>query len=213
MSRLLGIFAAFVLVCSAAAAADQNPTYSGPLSSTENAFVSSIQHDLMQRFPTAADAEKAGYFRYTNEDDTGAISYANLQWQSADPKHPSQLWYDKNGKLLGADYSMLVTGTARPTIFGVNPGRLYQFDDHVHYVLLESSGKQTFDHYIMADKYRSAGGDPAHPTARDLVKMGKATSVKEVAHVFDMPSIWDMIVWVRPNPSGPFADKNPDVKP
>ncbi len=54
-------------------------------------FVNSIQADLMKRFPTAADAEKAGYFRYTTEDNTGAISYANLAWQSVDAKHPSQL--------------------------------------------------------------------------------------------------------------------------
>src|SRR5690242_12447843 len=34
----------------------------------EIAFVSGIQKDLQARFPTPADAEKAGYFRYTNED-------------------------------------------------------------------------------------------------------------------------------------------------
>jgi hypothetical protein len=28
-----------------------------------------------------------------------------------------------------------------------------------------------------------------------------------------MPSIWDLIVWVKPNPSGAFAEKNPLVKP
>jgi hypothetical protein len=59
----------------------------------EIAFVSGIQRDLTARFPTPADAITAGYFRYGNEDSTGAISYANLQWQSSDPKHPSQLWY------------------------------------------------------------------------------------------------------------------------
>jgi len=35
-------------------------------------------------FPMAADAEKAGYVRYTSVDDTGAISYANCNWESAD---------------------------------------------------------------------------------------------------------------------------------
>lgn len=56
----------------------------------------------MARFPHASDAEKAGYVRYTNEDNTGSISYANFSWTS-DPTHPSQLWYDKSGNLLGAD--------------------------------------------------------------------------------------------------------------
>ena len=59
-----------------------------PLAS-EVAFVQSVTKDLNARFPTPADAIKAGYFRYTNEDKTGAISYANLQWNSAtDPAHP-----------------------------------------------------------------------------------------------------------------------------
>ncbi len=204
---------ALLFACTAVAAADQNPTYTGPLSPAETAFVASIQKDLMQRFPTAADAERAGYVRYTNEDDTGAISYANLQWNSTDPQHPSQLWYDKNGQLLGADYSVPASSATRPTLFGVNPGRLYEFDDHVHYVLQDASGAKTYDHYIMAEKYKAGGGDPAHPMAADLVKMGKAKDTKEVATVFDMPHIWDMIVWVKPNPSGAFAEKNPSVKP
>ncbi len=213
MKRTMHALIALLFACTAVASADQTPTYSGPLSPTEASFVASIQKDLMQRFPTAADAERAGYIRYTNEDETGAISYANFQWNSSDPQHPSQLWYDKNGKLLGADFSSPVTGTTRPTLFGVNPGRLYEFADHVHYVLVDASGKRTYDHYIMAPKYKAAGGDPAHPTAADLVKMGKAKDSKEVAKVFDMPEIWDMIVWVRANPSGAFAEKNPAVKP
>src|SRR5579863_5234880 len=104
--------------------ADEEPTYRGPMSASEQAFASAIATDLMTRFPTAADAERAGYVRYTSEDDTGAISYANLQWQSNDIRHPSQLWYDKNGRLLGADFSVLVSTSARrPQLWGVNPGR------------------------------------------------------------------------------------------
>ncbi len=213
MKRTLHALAALLFFSTAIAVADENPTYTGPLSPTETTFVSSIQKDLMQRFPTAADAQKAGYFRYTNEDETGAISYANLQWQSADPKHPSQLWYDKNGKLLGADYSSLYTSSTRPAMFGVNPGRLYEFGQHVHWVQQDGSGHYAYDKYVMADKFKAAGGDPAHPTAADLVKMGKVKSANEVVHVFEMPHMWDMIVWVRPNPSGAFAEKNPNVKP
>ncbi len=101
---LVAVFAAPSL-----AFADQEPAYSGPLSPVEAAFVGSIQTDLMKRFPTAQDAEKAGYGRYTNADNTGAISYANFQWQSPDARHPSQLWYDKTGSLLGADFSTYKT--------------------------------------------------------------------------------------------------------
>src|SRR5579863_4601 len=125
--RPLAFFFCLTLCLTAPAPADQGPTYHGPLSTAEKAFVAGIQADLMQRFPTSADAIKAGYVRYTGEDDTGAISYANKQWQSADAQHPSQLWYDKSGHLLGADFSQLMTGPERPTMFGVNPGRLYEF--------------------------------------------------------------------------------------
>jgi hypothetical protein len=206
-SALLAVF-----VSTALAAADENPTYSGPLSASEASFVHSIQADLMKRFPTAADAEKAGYIRYTNEDETGAISYANLHWDSADIRHPSQLWYDKNGNLLGADFSTPKTNGTRPNLFGVNPGRWYAFDDHVHYVLKDSNGNRQYDKYVMADKFKAAGGDPQHPTAEQLVKMGRAKDTSQIAAVFDMPSIWDLIVWVKPNPSGAFAVKNPLVK-
>ncbi len=76
---------AFALSIAAPVWADENPTYTGPTSASEASFVKAIQADLNKRFPTAADAEKAGYVRYTGEDDTGAISYADMHWQSADP--------------------------------------------------------------------------------------------------------------------------------
>lgn len=197
----------------AIARADQNPKYFGPLSPAESAFVKAIQADLMARFPTAQDAEKAGYVRYTNADNTGAISYANFQWTSPDAKHPSQLWYDKNGNLLGADFSVFATSKARPSIFGVNPGRLYEFDDHVHWVERHADGSMSYDKWVSAPRYRAAGGDPAHPTAAQLVAMGRAKNASEIVTVFDMPSIWDLIVWVKPNPNGAFAEKNPLVTP
>src|SRR5450432_4509674 len=116
------------VVAPAVASADQYPTFKGPLSASEKAFVQSIQADLNKRFAQTSEAERAGYFRYTNADETGAISYANLQWTSTDIQHPSQLWYDKHGNLLGADFSEPVTSATRPALFGVNPGRWYLLD-------------------------------------------------------------------------------------
>jgi hypothetical protein len=205
----------FAFAVPAAALADQNPTYFGPTNGAENAFVASIQADLMKRFPTAADAEKAGYVRYTNEDDTGAISYANQRWQSVDIRHPSQLWYDKSGLLLGADYSMLYTpGAARPHLWGINPGRWVEFDGHVHWVSKDpAAGKLTYDQWAWDQKFAAAGGDVAHPSAQTLVVMKRVPNVADVVTIFHFPAIWDLIVWVKPNPSGAFADKNPNVKP
>ena len=213
IARASAAFLVLAFLLPALALSDENPTYNGPLSASEQAFVQSIQADLMKRFPTAADAEKGGYVRYTDEDETGAISYANLHWTSGDIRHPSQLWYDKAGQLLGADFSVPNSDGTRPKLFGVNPGRWYEFDDHVHYVLRDpASGKMTYSKYIMAKPYKDAGGDPANPTAAELVKMGKVQDAAQVSSVFDMPSIWDLIVWVKPNPNGAFAEKNPNVK-
>ena len=205
MLRFVCALAVASMALTAVAAADQDQTYTGPLSASETAFVQSVRTDLTKRFPTAADAEKAGYVRYTNPDETGAISYANLHWTSTDPTTPSQLWYDKSGKLMGADFSVPYTKGQRPNLFGVNPGRWYEFDDHVHYVLRDpATGKMTYDKYIMAPVFKKAGGDPAHPTVDDLVRMHKAQTAQDVATVFDMPSIWDLVVWLQTPPKGEF---------
>jgi len=147
--RQLALACAAFLALGAGAFADSNPTVSGPLNPAEKTFVAGIQSDLMQRFPHAADAEKAGYVRFTNEDDTGAISYANKHWTSADPKHPSQLWYDVKGNLLGADFSVPKTSATPPTLWGINPGRWATFNAHIHYVSLVD-GKPTYDQYVPA---------------------------------------------------------------
>jgi hypothetical protein len=206
---------AAVALTTAMAPADQNPTKTGALSPSEVAFVTPMQQDLMARFPTAADAERAGYIRYTNEDSTGAISYANLHWTSTDAKHPSQLWYDKNGALLGADFSVLTSSSAaRPSLWGVDPGRWAEFDGHIHWVAHDpATGKPTYDHWAMDPAFVKAGGNLNDPSAATLVAMKKVPNANDVVTIFHFPSIWDLIVWVKPNPNGAFAEKNPNVKP
>lgn len=214
MQRISLLVLLLVATVPAVAVAFVDVTYRGPLSSSEKRFVAAIQSDLMARYPTAADAQKAGYVRYTNEDDTGAISYANFHWQSSDIRHPSQLWYDKNGMLLGADYSVLVSSSAsRPQLWGVNPGRWIQGDGHVHWVVRTATGGVTYDNYAMDKAFAAAGGDPQHPSVATLVAMKKVGSANSVTTIFHFPAIWDLIVWVKPNPNGAFADKNPLVKP
>jgi len=203
-----------LLTCLTPALADESPTYLGPQNAAETAFVQSIQVDLMKRFPTAADAEKAGYVRYTAEDDTGAISYANRQWQSRDSAHPSQLWYDAQGNLLGADFSVLKTGDNRPHLWGIDPGRWYEFDAHIHWVVKDSvTGNLAYDQWVPEGKFVAAGGDPKKPSAETLVAMGKVKNAADVVTVFEFPSVYDLIVWVKANPDGAFAEKNPLVHP
>src|ERR1700689_5568354 len=112
-AALLAVFCTFA---AAAARADEQATNTGPLTPSEAKFVASVRTDLLARFPHVADAIKAGYVRYTGADDTGAISYADQQW-NADPTHPSQLWYDKDGNLMGVDFSVpRPNGEPRPQL-------------------------------------------------------------------------------------------------
>ncbi|HTZ56055.1 MAG TPA: hypothetical protein VMB20_13420 [Candidatus Acidoferrum sp.] len=211
-TRIAVLATILALAFGALAHADEPATYNGPESPSELAFVKSMQADLMARFPHASDAEKAGYVRYTSEDDTGAISYANRQWTS-DPTHPSQLWYDKDGNLLGADFSVpRPNKEPRPNLWGINPGRWVEFDGHVHWVA-QADGKMIYDQYMMNDQWVGIGGSLTNPSAQTLVKVGKVPSASNVVTIFEFPTIWDLIVWVKPNPNGPFADKNPMVTP
>jgi hypothetical protein len=217
---LASLFVLAMCAFGSAVRADSGPAVSGPPDASEARFVRAVQADLGARFPHPADAERAGFVRYTNVDDTGAISYAKLDWPSAaaywkstDPRHPSQLWYDAHGRLLGADFSVPKSPTP-PHLWGVRPGRWATFDAHIHYVTIDRpSGKKTYDGYVMAAKFAAAGGDPTEPKPATLVKLGRAKSTADVATIFLFPDIWDLEVWVLPNPNGAFADKNPLVTP
>ena len=214
--KRIPLFALLLLLGgSVVALGDQEATYHGASSTAERAFVAQIAEYLMAHYPVVADAEQNGYVRYTGEDETGAISYADQAWQSEDVRHPSQLWYDKNGRLLGADYSVLLsTSPSRPNLWGVNPGRWVEFDGHVHWVSRDpSTGINSYDHWTTDKAFAAAGGDPGHPDAATLVVMKKVASANQVVTIFHFPSLWDLIVWVKPNPNGAFALKNPAVKP
>jgi hypothetical protein len=196
--------AAFSICVFAPAAADENATYFGPLSPSEAQFVASVKADLLARFPHVSDAEKAGYVRYTSPDDTGAISYADQKW-NADPTHPSQLWYDTSGNLMGADFSVpRPNGEPRPQLWGINPGRWYEFNGHVHYVVKMPDGKMLYDQWIWNADFVSAGGDLSHPSAETVVKVGKVPSADYVQTIFEFPTQWDLIVWVTPHGADPF---------
>ena len=179
----------------------------------ELAFVDGVQKDLTQRFPTVADALKAGYFRYTNEDTSGSISYANLQWQSVDPQHPSQLWYDVHGNLLGADFSVLASESkTAPSLWGVQSGRWRSLPAHIHYILSGQDGMETYG-YVLAQKFVAAGGNTTNPDADTLATLGVIGTVGEVKRMFLFPALWDLSVWVKTNSNGAFAYLNPLVTP
>ncbi len=167
---------AFVAIATIAATPAPTATMSPYPQGTEAAFVKSIAADLQHRFPTPDAAEAAGYFRYTNVDEDGAISYTNLHWQSGNPRQPSQLWYDAQGNLLGADFSALQSSSpSQPQVWGVNFHRWTSFREHIHYVLTQPDGTQKYGG-VGAKKFAAAGGNVDDPKAETLVKMGLATS-------------------------------------
>lgn len=213
MQRILFASFAFALAGSELTAA-ADAASSGKPTATEAPLVARMAADLSKRFPTPADAVKAGYMRYTAEDDTGAISYANRHWTSADLAHPSQLWYDVKGRLLGADVSVPATSSKTPpkAQFGFLPSRWQYFELHDHYVLRGAGGKDTYGG-VGPKKIRGAGGDPNAPRAADLVKAGVVKKASDVRTAFLFPAVWDAAIWVIPNPSGAFAETNPNVTP
>jgi len=190
----------------ATATPDGHPT------AAEKAFVAQAMTALLAAYPTTASAMKAGYIRFTDEDDTGAISYANRKWTSTGASHPSQLWYDANGRLIGADYSVLQADSPKaPSLWGLDPSRWQTFDMHIHYGLVGPNG--TTYGAIGPKSLTSLGLDPSHPTPASIVAAGKAKSTKDVRFVFAFPAIWDVGIWLIPNPKGAFADANPNLKP
>ncbi len=217
-SLLVAAFAfalGFASVPSAVPAADA-PTPAPAPNAAESAFLAKIMTDLPKRFPTTQAAQAARYVRFSNEDNTGAISYVNtMYWDTTDPDHPAQLWYDVNGRLIGCDVSVpqAESSTGPPNRFGIAPERWQKIGAHVHYVLRTPTG-MAYGKAIAAKRYAEANnGSFANPTAAGLVAAHAVTDPNAVSFVFLYPAIYDVSVWVVPNPLGQFADVNPNVKP
>lgn len=185
------------------------------LTPAERSFYVRASAELQKLYPNPAAAAKGGYFRFNNEDRSGAISYVNPKYfETPDAAHPQQLWYDVNGKLLGGDFSQIVARHAGgPTLGGISPARFDKVPLHIHYAVKRAGGSVEYGLYVRAADFTAAGLDPLHPTAADLVKLGKVASADRVVFVFPMLNNWDAQMWLIPNPSGQFADLNPNVHP
>jgi len=179
---------------------------------SERAFIAQSSRFVHRHYATTAEAARAGFVRFTNEDKSGAISWANQKWTSVDADHPSQVWYDSSGRLIGVDYSVLQNDTTQPpNLWGINPARWSTLRAHIHYGI-RTDGSIKYGG-MAAKRFSDAGGSVASPTKQTLVDLGIAKSPDEVAFVFLFPAIWDLNFWVIPNPDGEFADLNPSIKP
>lgn len=185
----------------------------GHPSAEEKKFVDEASRYVTKTYAKPDDAKKAGYVEFTPEDSTGAISWANRRWTSSDFEHPSQVWYDASGRVIGADYSVLQENSPQaPHLWGVDPRRWIKIGSHIHYGIKQPDGSIKLGG-LGRQRYAAAGGSLSAPTKQVLVAMGLAKSPDDVAFLFLFPPIWDLQLWVIPNPDGAFAEKNPDVKP
>jgi hypothetical protein len=203
-----------------------SPDKMSPLpTAAEQPFIAKIQREIPARFATIAKAQKAGYFQYTGEDNTGAISYVNLNvWNSIDSNVPNQLWYDVNGRLLGVDYTVLQAQSPNPptTLFGfaIDPARWIHRNAHMHWGFTAADGSLKMG-AMPVPKFTAAGGVPneSEPDLQEnkvalvLTGLPGLTSSDQVRFVFLHPAMWDLIAWVLPNPDGAWADANPNVIP
>jgi hypothetical protein len=216
---------AFAQAMPAPAAAPSPPKMSPMPTAAEQPFIAKIQADIPKRYPTIAAAQKAGYFQYTGEDNTGAISYVNLKvWNSIDLDVPNQLWYDAQGRLLGVDYTILQdqSPNAPTALFGfaIDPSRWVHRGAHMHFGFAAADGSLHLG-AMPVQKFTDAGGTPSEnvpdipANKAALVKAGVPglTDPSQVKFVFLHPAMWDLIPWVMPNPSGAWADANPNVIP
>ena len=212
--RFLTVTSSLLAVSSAPALGQMSkPEISPRADASEKKFITEASRFLHAHYPTPDAARKGGFIEFTPEDKTGAISWANLHWNSDDYEHPSQVWYDVQGRLIGVDYSILQADQAQtPHLWGIDPRRWTTFRPHIHYGIKMPDGKVKFGATSVA-KFKDAGGSIASPTKQTLVNMGIVKSPSDVAFVFLFPAIWDLEFWVVANPNGEFADYNPNVKP
>ena len=209
MAACLSLVAAMPMASTAAApkAPPDTPT------AAEQPFVTKATAELQKLYGTTDLAKQAGYFRYNNEDKTGAISWVNTKHWTSDETHPSQLWYDVKGRLIGVDYSLPWTDAKHPpSVWGILPARWFEFAAHVHFAVEQEDGSLKYGGFEAAD-FKKLGGDPDNPTAATVVKAGKAPTADDVAFIFPFRHVWDLEFWLVPNPKGAFAEKNPNVVP
>ena len=95
----------------------------------------------------------------------------------------------------------------------ISPARFHKIPLHVHYGAKRADGSIDYGLFVRASDFVAAGLDPLHPTAADLVKLGKVASADQVAFVFALLNNYDAQMWVIPNAAGQFADLNPAVTP
>lgn len=205
-SAVLFVILSFALVGAANATAT-----SSPLTGDEKAFVATASSQLQGRYPNTATAKSGGYsLLYDTIDSDNTYNWTNFDFTHVAPGRPNFLWYDRQGHLAGADWELPKSeypAVPHLAAYPVQSTRWVLIREHVHFAYT-LTGKSYYgvakaapglrqDH-ITADQLRASGAK---------LPIG-ATLLWAMYH----PAVWDLAMWLVPNPSGAFAEKNPNVK-
>lgn len=209
------LFAAFVVAAMATTAPMTHMSMATPApqakpNAAETAFINSVGTSLMASYPTAKEAEAAGYVRMTKLEKDGTYVYSNMTYTKIDRLHPNFLWYDRNFKLVGLDYEYAKSSSpAFPgaSVYPVLPSRWVTIPEHMHYAYTIGSGPVQPHGYRALPNLRH---DPI--TAEELTADGLLPKGAKLVWAHYHPACWDLGFWLVPNPNGAFADLNPNVK-
>lgn len=194
-----------LLVCLPAAA----QTLTARATPAEAAFVARVAKTLLAKYPTSADAERAGYHQTTGIDEDGTAIYFDGTFSRVDTLHPNFLWYDRHGKLVGLDYEYPQSAYPKPPVsrFPAQANRWTVVPEHNHFAYRIGTGPVQM-HGTRAFPNLRKERITAADLAADRVLPPGATLVWAYHH----PTCWDLGFWLVPNPNGPFAEANPLVK-
>ncbi|HVA38833.1 MAG TPA: hypothetical protein VNJ51_14595 [Candidatus Dormibacteraeota bacterium] len=195
------VFGGVLLAAAPARAADTTPA--------EAAFVARVAKALLAAYPTAVQAEKAGYVQTTGVDEDGTAIYFDHDFAHVSALHPNFLWYDRQGKLVGLDYEYPQANYPKtPTsLYPVAASRWTVVHEHVHFAYRIGAGPV---HLRGARAYPNLR--TPHITAADLAADHLLPAGATMVWAYHHPTCWDLGFWLVPNPNGPFAEANPDVK-
>ena len=179
-------------------------------SAAEQQFVSTTSAKLQAGYPNTAVAKANGYTMLEGTiDSDNTYNFTNRDFANVTPDRPNFLWYDRKGHLAGVDYEVPKSTFPSPphAMFPVQTSRWVTINEHVHYAYTVNG----------RTKYGATRATPALRSENITLAMLRAAGAKipadaKLTWAMYHPTVWDLAMWVVPNPSGAFADLNPNVK-
>lgn len=183
-------------------------SHQAPPSPAEQAFVDRVSTLLIQEYPTRSAAQAYGYTDLTGKiDSDNTYNLTDMDFSNVTLARPNFLWFDRKGNLAGTDYEFPKSAYPKPPAqFPVNASRWTSIDAHVH-LAYTLNGKTVY-----AEAPAKENLQKAKLTSSDLKADGLLPDGATLKWAMYHPDVWDLALWVVPNPRGAFAEDNPLVK-